>query len=236
MSDLTRVGLLGGMSWTSTAIFYRLLNEMVNDRVGGHASAPLTLWSVDFGEIEALQRAGDWHHQGEILAAAARALQDSGSQAIALATNTLHLVADQITAAIDVPFIDMVDVTAKAAADGGYSKVGILATEYTMGSDLYPARLAPLGIDVLVPDRADRDTVHRIIYGELVHNVVTDASRAACHHVVERLAERGAEAVLLACTEIGLLLRDGGAAVPLLDTSVLHCAALTDVIVSGSQS
>jgi aspartate racemase len=236
MSEFTRVGLLGGMSWTSTSIFYRLLNEMVNERVGGHASAPVTVWSVEFGEIEALQRAGDWHKQGEILAAAARALQESGAGAIALATNTLHLVAGQITAAIDVPFVDMIDVTAKAASDGGFRKVGILATNYTMSSELYPSRLAPLGIEVVVPDKADRETVHGIIYGELVHNIVSDASRAAYQQVVERLVARGADAVLLACTEIGLLLRDGDAAVPLLDTSVLHCAALTDIIVSGSQS
>jgi len=233
---LKRVGLLGGMSWTSTWIYYRLLNEMVNARVGGHATAPVTIWSVEFGEIEALQRAGDWPAQGEILARAARALQDSGADAIALATNTLHLVADQITAAIDVPFIDMIDVVGKTASDRGHRRVGILATDYTMGSDLYPERLAPLGIDVLVPDRADRDTVHRVIYDELVHNVVTDESRAAYRDVVDRLVERGADGVLLACTEIGLLLRDGDASVPLLDTSVLHCAALTDVICSEGES
>jgi aspartate racemase len=235
MSELRRVGLLGGMSWTSTSIYYRLLNEMVNERVGGHASAPVTIWSAEFGEIEALQRAGDWPAQGEILARAARALQDSGVEAIGLATNTLHLVAEQITAAIDVAFVDMIDVVGKVASDAGHRTVGILATDYTMGSDLYPARLAPLGIDVLVPDRADRDIVHGVIYGELVHNVVTEASRAAYLDVVGRLVERGADGVLLACTEIGLLLRDGDASVPFLDTSVLHCSALTDVICGGSE-
>jgi aspartate racemase len=229
---LTRIGLIGGMSWQSTASYYRLLNESVQQRVGGHASAPLTIWSVDFAEIEALQRAGDWAGQGEILAAAARALQDAGSQAIALSTNTLHLVADQITAAIDVPFVDMIDVVGKAASHRGLRRVGILATEYTMGSDLYQARLAALGIDVLVPDAADRATVHRVIYDELVHGVTTGESRAAYLGVIDRLVVRGAEAVLLACTEIGLLLHDGDASVALLDTSVLHCAALSDVIVS----
>jgi aspartate racemase len=231
MSDaLRRVGLLGGMSWTSTWIFYRLLNEMVNARAGGHTSAPVTVWSVEFSEIEALQRAGDWPAQGEILARAARALQDSGADAVALATNTLHLVADQIGAAIDVPFIDMIDVVGRHAADRGFATVGVLATNYTMGSDLYPARLEPLGVKVIVPGEDDRATVHRVIYDELVHNVVTDSSRAAYLAVVDRLVEQGADAVLLACTEIGLLLRDGDAAVPLLDTSVLHCAALTDFI------
>lgn len=231
---LRRVGILGGMSWTSTWIYYRLLNEMVNDRAGGHASAPVTIWSVEFGEIEALQRGGDWPAQGEILARAARALQDAGSDAVALATNTLHLVAGQITAAIDVPFLDMIDVVGKAAADRGFGAVGILATDYTMRSDLYPARLAALGVDVVVPPESDRAIVHGVIYDELVHNVVTDASRAAYLGVVDRLVERGAQAVLLACTEIGLLLRDGDAPVPLLDTSVLHCRALTDFILGDS--
>jgi aspartate racemase len=233
---LQRVGLLGGMSWSSTAIYYRLLNEMVQQRMGGHTSAPLTIWSVEFGEIEALQRAGDWPAQGAILATAARALQDSGVQAVALATNTLHLVADDITAAIDVPFVDMIDIVAKAASESGCTKVGILATDYTMGSDLYPERMHPHGIEVLVPNDDDRRTVHSTIYDELVHNVVTDESRAAYLGVIDRLVERGADAVLLACTEIGLLLRDGDAAVPLLDTSVLHCRAITDLICTGGVS
>ena len=231
---LKRVGILGGMSWTSTWIYYRLLNELVNERAGGHTTAPVTIWSVEFGEIEALQRAGDWPAQGEILARAARALQDAGSDAVALATNTLHLVSGRITEAIDVPFLDMIDVVGKTASDRGFGSVGILATNYTMGSDLYPARLAPLGIDVVVPDDGDRAIVHGIIYDELVHNVVTEASRAAYLGVVDRLVERGAQAVLLACTEIGLLLRDGDASVPLLDSSVLHCRALTDFILGDA--
>ena len=233
---LRRVGLLGGMSWSSTAIFYRLLNEMVQERVGGHASAPLTIWSVEFAGIERLQRAGDWPTQGAILARAARALQDSGATAIALATNTLHLVSADIVAAIDVPFVDMIDIVSKEVSGRGFAKVGILATDYTMGSSLYPDRLSALGVDVLVPSEDDRREVHRVIYDELVHNVITDESRAVYLGVVDRLVEQGADAVLLACTEIGLLLQDGDAAVPLLDTSVLHCQALTDFICAGSTS
>ena len=151
-------------------------------------------------------------------------------QAVAVAANTLHLVSDQISAAVDVPFIDMIDVTAKAASAAGFRNVGILATNYTMTSSLYPERLAPLGVDVVVPSDADRSIVHDIIYGQLVHNVVTDAARSAYLGVIDRLVERGADAVLLACTEIGLLLRAGDAPVPLLDTSILHCTALTDFI------
>jgi aspartate racemase len=230
MAELRRVGLLGGVSWSSTAIYYRQLNTMVQSRFGGHTSAPVTIWSAQFGEIEALQRAEDWAAQGEILASGARALEASGVQAVAVGANTLHLVSEQIASAVSVPFIDMIDVTAKATSDGGYRQVGILATNYTMTSTLYPDRLAPLGIEVIVPSDDDRATVHDTIYGELVHNVVTDAARTVYLGVIDRLVERGAEAVLLACTEIGLLLRDGDAAVPLLDTSVLHCTALTDFI------
>jgi aspartate racemase len=230
---VNRVGLLGGMSWESTAVYYRLLNEAVHERVGGHASAPLVVWSVDFAEIEALQQAGDWAEQGRILGEAAAALQRAGVDAIALATNTLHLVADDITARIDVPFIDLIDVVGAATEAAGHQRVGILATGYTMDSDLYPSRLAKFGAEVLVPDVDDRAEVHRVIFEELVHGVVRHESRAAYLAVIDRLVERGADAVILACTEIGLLVRDGDAAVPLLDTTALHCAALTDVMING---
>jgi aspartate racemase len=233
--DLNRIGLIGGVSWSSTAIYYRQLNTMMRERIGGHTSAPVTIWSAQFGEIEALQRAGDWSAQGEILAEAARSLERSGVSAVAVAANTLHLVSDQIAGAVAVPFIDMIDVTAKTVSDHGHRTVGILATNYTMTSALYPDRLAPYGVDLLVPSDDDRAVVHDIIYGELVHNVVTDASRAAYLGVIDRLVERGAEAVLLACTEIGLLLSDGDGPVPLLDTSILHCIALTDFITGGSK-
>jgi aspartate racemase len=235
MSALTRVGLLGGMSWESTAAYYRLLNESVHERVGGHASAPVVVWSVDFAEIEALQRAGDWAEQGDILGHAAAALEGAGVEAIALATNTLHVVANDITARIDVPFIDLIDVVGAAIERAGHRTVGILATAYTMDSDLYPSRLEKYGADVVVPEAADRADVHRIIYEELVHGVVRDESRTNYLEVIGRLVERGAEAVVLACTEIGLLLRDGDAAVPLLDTTPLHCAAITDVIINGAK-
>jgi aspartate racemase len=234
MSQLRRLGLLGGMSWQSSAGYYRRLNELVQGRVGGHASAPLVLWSVDFAEIEALQRAGDWDGQGRVLAQAARGLQAAGVDAIALATNTLHIVSGAITDAITVPFVDLIDVAASAVAAAGYERVGLLATDYTMTSDLYPARLAGRGVATLVPDEADRATVHRVIYDELVRGVVTDRSRAQYLDVIERLVARGAQAVLLACTEIGLLLRDGDASVPLLDTTELHCAALVEVILDGA--
>ncbi len=233
MSTLARIGILGGMSWESTAVYYRQLNQLVHERVGGHASAPLLLWSVDFAEIEALQRADDWDTQGAILGEAAAALERAGVDAVALATNTLHIVAGAIRQRITVPFIDIVDVAGQAVVRGGYGTVGLLATDYTMTSHLYPARLKELGADVLVPEAPDRAIVHQVIYEELVHGVIRDQSRERYLQVIDRLAERGAEAVLLACTEIGLLLSDGDASVPLLDTAYLHCAALADLIITG---
>jgi aspartate racemase len=230
-NHLHRVGLLGGMSWQSTAAYYRLLNESVGARVGGHASAPVTIHSVDFGEIEQLQRDGDWPAQGRILAAAAAGLERGGVEAIALGTNTLHLVSGQITDAISVPFIDMVDVVARAVHD--YETVGLLATGYTMTSDLYPKRLATFGTEVVVPDEPDRAVVHDIIYRELVHGVVTDESRQLYRAVMARLVDRGAQAILLACTEIDLLVSSDDGPVPVFDTTALHCAALTDFMITG---
>jgi aspartate racemase len=231
MSEFHRLGLLGGMSWQSTAVYYRLLNESVGARVGGHASAPVTVHSVEFGEIEQYQRAGDWPPQGRILAEAAAGLERSGVEAIALGTNTLHLVADQITDAISVPFIDLIDVVASAVQS--YETVGLLATGYTMTSDMYPKRLAGFGTGVVVPDEADRETVHDIIYRELVRGVVTDQSRAAYREVMARLVERGAQAILLACTEIDLLVGTDDASVPVYDTTALHCAVLTEFMITG---
>lgn len=234
MSELTTLGLIAGMSWQSSAVYYRELNERVQQRCGGHASAPLLLWSVDFAEIEALQQAGDWVSQGEILAEAAARLEAAGVGAIALATNTLHLVADQITARITVPFIDLIDVTARSVSERGFTAVGLLATAYTMGSELYPGRLAMHGVKTLLPDEAGRAEVQRIIYTELVQGVVADESRTALVELIEDLRAQGAQAVILGCTELALLLTDGDGPLPLLDTTTLHCAVRADVIVSGA--
>lgn len=234
--SLRKLGLLGGMSWESSADYYRLLNQMVHERAGGHASAPVLLWSVNFAEIEALQRADDWAQQGRILADAAVALERAGVDAVALATNTLHLVADEITARINVPFLDLIDLVGATASGAGHRTVGLLGTGYTMASDLYPKRLAGFGVDVLVPDEDDRTLIHDVIFSELVHGTVRDGSRAAYLDVTDRLVSRGAEAVILGCTEIGMLLRDGDASVPLIDTTRLHCEALTDFIVSGASA
>ncbi|HEY2043151.1 MAG TPA: aspartate/glutamate racemase family protein [Jatrophihabitans sp.] len=232
-AELTRIGLLGGMSCESTAVYYRLLNELVQERVGGHASAPVIVWSVDFAEIERYQRDGDWAAQGRLLADAALKLEQAGAEAIALGTNTLHLVAEQISAPLHVPFVDLIDVAAKATQAAGYTSVGLLATSYTMASDLYPKRFATYGIDVQVPAEDDRETVHRIIYDELVHGVIREESRASYLAVIDRLVAAGVEAIVFGCTEIGLLVSASDTSVPLLDTASLHCQALADIIVNG---
>jgi aspartate racemase len=229
--SLTRIGLIGGMSWESSAVYYRVLNESVRDRLGGHSSATVTLLSVDFAEIERLQRAGDWAAQGRVLAQAGADLEASGVAAVALATNTMHLVADDIRAAITVPFVDLIDLTRDAVAR--YDTVGLLATGYTMRSSLFSSRLAEVGTEVIVPDAEGQRLVHDMIYDELTVGIVSEASRTAFLDHVAQLAARGAQAVILGCTEIGLLLSDGDAEVPLLDTTLLHCAALVDVIVNG---
>lgn len=227
-----RLGLIGGMSWQSTETYYRRLNESVQARIGGHASAPVTIHSVEFAEIEALQQTGNWAASGRILAEAAAALERGGVDAIALGTNTMHVVADQIVAAIEVPFLDLIDIVSTASA--GYDRVGLLGTAYTMSSDLYPKRLAPFDVEVLVPSDDDAALVHRVIYDELVHGIVRDESRTAYREIMARLVGRGAQAVLLACTEIDLLIDAADDAdVPLLDTTRLHCAALTEFMITG---
>jgi len=232
MSELHRIGLLGGATWQSTATYYKLLNEAVHDRVGGASSAPVTIHSLDFGDIEPRQRAGDWAGQGRILAKAAAALEAGGVEAIALGANTLHLVADDIRATISVPFIDLIDVVAEAVAE--YDTVGVLATNYTMTSDLLPKRFAASGTTVLVPEAAEREVIHNVIYDELHFGLVRDESRAAYRAAMARLVDEGAQAIVLACTELGMLVGSSDASVPVLDTTVLHCRVLTDYMIPGA--
>jgi aspartate racemase len=238
-APLRRVGLIGGTSWESTAIYYRLLNQAIRARRGGSASAAVTVHSLDFAPVHAHQLAGEWDELGAELATAARALQAGGSQAVAVAANTLHLVADRIRDGLDVEFIDLVDIVGATCAGRGWSRVGLLGTGYTMDSPMYPDRLATSGISVIVPAEADRDLVHSVIYDELTVGIVSERSRGQLLAVVERLAGGGAEAVILGCTELGILLRDGDAVVPLLDTTQAHCDALTEFMLvpaSGAMS
>src|SRR5690348_14087259 len=188
---MKRIGLLGGMSWESSAEYYRLINELVRERLGGLHSADCVLRSVDFAEIEELQTAGRWDEAGVLLAGAAGELQAAGAELLVLCTNTMHKVADAVEAAIDIPLVHLADTTAAAAREQGLSRVGLLGTAFTMEQDFYRDRLASHGLDVVVPEAEDRALVHRVIYDELCLGVVRPASRAAYVDVIERLVQDG---------------------------------------------
>ncbi len=219
------IGLLGGMSWESSALYYRLLNESVREQLGGLHSARCVLLSVDFAEIERLQATGDWDRAGELLAADARSLQDAGAELVVLCTNTMHTVADAVTAGLDVPFLHIGDSTAEAVTAAGLTRIGLLGTRYTMEQPFLVDRLAAAGLEVVVPDEADRELVHRVIFEELVVGVVREESRRAYREVVDRLVGRGAQGIVLGCTEIELLIGPGDVDVPTFPTTALHVAA-----------
>jgi aspartate racemase len=220
---MKRIGLLGGMSWESSAEYYRMLNEEIRDRLGGLHSADCVLRSVDFAGIERLQREDRWDEAADVLAAEARALAAAGAELLVLCTNTMHRVADAITAAVGIPFVHIADTTAEAVRATGHSTVGLLATAYTMEQDFYVGRLREQhGLDVLVPGTGDRRIVHDVIYDELCVGVVRDESRQEYRRIMAALAARGAEGILLGCTEIDLLVGPDDADVPLFDTTRLH--------------
>lgn len=219
------IGLLGGMSWESTIPYYRLINEAVKQRLGGLHSAKLLLHSVDFAEIEACQRAGDWDAAGARLAQAARGLQTAGAELLLIGANTMHKVAPAIEAAIDIPLLHVADATAQAVRAADITRVGLLGTRFTMEQDFYVDRLASHGLEVLVPPAADRDEVHRVIYTELCQGRFEDASRVVFRRVMADLVARGVGGIILGCTEIGLLMGAGDAVVPQFDTTRLHALA-----------
>ena len=230
---MKRIGLLGGMSWESSSEYYRFVNEEVRDRLGGLHSADCLLRSVDFAPVEELQRAGRWDEAGGLLAAEAAALQAAGAELLVLCTNTMHKLADRIEGAIEIPFVHIADTTADAVRAAGMTTVGLLATAYTMEQDFYVGRLRERhGLDVLVPSDEDRPLVHRVIYDELCVGVVDDGSRDAYRRVMRDLADRGAEAILLGCTEIDLLVGERDSPVPVFDTTRLHARKAVELALS----
>lgn len=216
------IGLLGGMSWESTQTYYRLLNEGVREKLGGLHSARVILYSVDFAEIEALQHAGDWDATGRILSEAARAVESAGADFLLIGTNTMHRVAPQIQSAVSLPLLHIADATADVLQRDGIQRVALLGTRFTMEQDFYKGRLESRGIEVLVPDEEQRGEVHRVIYEELCLGQVRDASRSRYVEIIDSLANRGAEGIILGCTEIGLLIGAEHTSVPLYDTTVIH--------------
>ncbi|MCU0121835.1 aspartate/glutamate racemase family protein [Pseudomonas sp. B2M1-30] len=219
------IGLIGGMSWESSAEYYRLINQQVRDRLGPLRSARLLMYSVDFGPVEQAQHAGRWDDAAAILVDAARRLQAGGAECVVLCTNTMHKVAEQIQAAIDIPFLHIAEPAAQAALAIDAPTVGLLGTAFTMEQDFLKQRLVARGLTVLVPDEAERQAVHRIIYDELCVGIISDSSRQTYQRVIESLTARGAQAIILGCTEIGLLIKPQHSALPLLDTTELHAQA-----------
>ena len=217
------IGLIGGMSWESTVPYYRIINETVRERLGGFHSAKTVLYSVDFHEIEQLQSSGAWDESGRMLAQAARSLEAAGADFIVLCTNTMHKVADAIESAVSIPLFHIADPTAQEIKKNGLTKVGLLGTRFTMEQDFYRGRLRGRHhLDVLIPDEADRDVLHRVIYEELVLGLVRDASRAEYRRIIQRLVDQGAQGVILGCTEISMLVGPSDSPVPLFDTTRLH--------------
>ena len=227
------LGLIGGMSWESSAHYYRLINQGVRDARGPTASAKCLLWSFDFSEIEILQRTGDWAAQEVLMIDAARRLVGAGVDALLICTNTMHLMAGAVEAAAGVPLLHIADPTGAAVRAAGIGKVALLGTAFTMEQDFYRGRLAARhGLEVLVPEAEDRALVHQVIYDELVAGVVREESREAYRCVIARLVERGAQGVILGCTEIMLLVDQSDSAVPLFDTTALHAAAAVELALS----
>lgn len=226
---MATIGLIGGMSWESTAVYYRLLNEGARARQGGLHSAEVLLHSLDFSPIAEMQAAGDWAAAGGVLADSARRLQRAGAGCLVLCTNTMHKLADHITGATTLPFLHLADVTARAVRASKARRPLLLATRFTMEEPFYRQRLAAHGVETLLPDDSGRAAMHKIIYEELCRGRIEPASKAACLALVERaVREQGADGVILGCTEIGLLVGQADFAVPVFDTTALHAEAALD--------
>ncbi|MEM9387688.1 MAG: aspartate/glutamate racemase family protein [Pseudomonadota bacterium] len=220
------IGLLGGMSWESTTLYYQLINQAVKQRLGGLHSAPIALVSVDFHEIESLQHEGRWDEAGAFLARAASQVQAAGADCLLICTNTMHKVADAVEAAIDVPLLHVVDATAALAREAGRRRLGLLGTRFTMEQPFYRDRFAQrYSIDILVPGAAEREEVHRIIYEELCLGTINDRSRARMLEIIDGLMASGAEAIVEGCTEIGMLVGERHTQAPLYDTTAVHAEA-----------
>lgn len=229
------LGLIGGMSWESTIPYYRQINQTVKQTLGGLHSAKLIIYSVDFHEIEALQRSGEWDQAGEILARAAQSLQGAGAELLVLCTNTMHKVAGAIEAAVTIPLLHIADPTADAIKEQGLQKIGLLGTRFTMEQTFYKNRLQEQhGLEVVIPPSTDRDLVHRIIYEELCLGNINLSSQQDYIRIMQELVQQGAQAIILGCTEISLLVQAEHASVPLFDTTALHARSAAEWILRNN--
>jgi len=228
------LGLIGGMTWHSTVDYYRLINQGVHERLGGSHSAELLLLSIDFEPVEELQGRGDWAGMGRLMGEWARRLEAAGAEGLVICTNTMHRLAGDVEKAISIPLIHIADATAAAVKKAGMGTVGLLGTRYTMELDFYRGRLEKgHGLKVLIPDEPGRTTVHDVIYKELTYGNIRDESRAAYVAVIRDMVRRGAQGVILGCTEIPLLVKDKDSPVPVFDTTALHAAAAVEFALAG---
>ena len=232
LSKQRTLGIIGGMSWESTEGYYRLINEGIKAKLGNLHSADLLIHSVDFAPIEALQATGAWDEMGTILANSGKRLQAAGAKGLLIATNTMHKVIDDVQAATNLPIIHIADVTAAAIKQQGFTKVALLGTQFTMTQDFYKQRLIDAGLQVLIPETDARAEVHRIIYEELCQGQLLASSRQYYQQVIQDLANKGAEGIILGCTEIGLLIQQADSPIPVFDTTAIHAAAAVDFLLS----
>lgn len=224
------IGLIGGMSWESTAEYYRIINKAVNERLGGHHSAKLVMYSVDFDEIEDLQHSGEWEDLTRLMIEAARSVERGGADFLLICTNTMHKMAGEVEESVGIPLLHIADATADAIKAKGLHKVGLLGTRFTMEWDFYTGRLRDEhGIEVLVPGEDDRVAVHAVIYDELCHGVVNDDSRKLFEGIIESLVDGGAQGIVLGCTEIPLLIKQEDFEIQIFDTTEIHALAAVDL-------
>lgn len=227
------IGLIGGMSWESTVTYYQIINETVKKELGGLHSSRCILYSVDFDEIEKCQSCGDWDKSGDILGQAARSLEKAGADFIVICTNTMHKVAPRIQSYISIPLLHIADVTTECLKDMGIKTVALLGTRYTMEQDFYKERLIQSGLQVLIPEEPQREMINRVIFDELCLGTISPESRAGFLAIIRGLGQKGAEGVILGCTEIGLLIRQEDTDIPLFDTTVIHAKKAAMEAISG---
>ena len=225
------IGLIGGMSWESTIPYYRIINEEVKNRLGGLHSAKIVLYSVEFDEIEKCQSNGEWEKSGDILGNAAKALESAGADFLLICTNTMHKVVPQIASMIDIPIIHIADATADELEKNNTRSIGLLGTKYTMTQDFYKQRLIDRGIRVLIPDEGDIETVNTVIFDELCVGKISDVSREKLKEIITKLKCKGAEGVILGCTEIGLLIHQSDVDIPVFDTTVIHARKAAELAI-----
>ena len=223
------IGLIGGMSWESSIEYYRIINETAKEKLGGLHSAKSLMVTVDFAEIEKLQHEDRWDEAAQILVQCAQDLERGGADLIVLCTNTMHKLADQITANVSIPFLHIADAPAEKIRAAGLKRIGLLGTRFTMEHDFYKGRLVQnFGLEVLIPEQTDRDIVHRVIYDELVQGKIVETSRGEYKRIIEWLIEQGAEGIILGCTEIELLVKQNDSRVPLFPTTLIHAVAAVE--------